>query len=271
MTTRPAFTLIELLVVITIISILVALILPSLSKSRDVARDMACLSGARGTMTAVANYAADHREAIVRNNGSIPYMGVLVTAGYSTRDAFTNKGGCPYGPTLANTFLDWIGNDYYTGPDNNNAAYRPGTYPGNTSYGLNGILQSGYGMLYPYVDPYNDFRTSFFSFRSKRLVNHPNSAAVISCSVAPWHDATAHPYFAMVHTLGIEVGYNMSTGLTTPRHRGEFLPMAMADGHSERVSREVVLTFTGASWGPENSPLAAYSKRNLLGDVFAPE
>lgn len=58
------FTLVELLVVITIISILIALLLPAISKAREYGRSAKCMSNLKQLHQAVVNYAVDH--------GSIP-------------------------------------------------------------------------------------------------------------------------------------------------------------------------------------------------------
>lgn len=55
------FTLIELLVVMSIISLLVALLLPALASSREVAQSLTCATNLRGTTQSVDQYANDFK------------------------------------------------------------------------------------------------------------------------------------------------------------------------------------------------------------------
>ena len=59
-----AFTLVELLVVIGIIAILIAILLPTLSKSREAARRAACLSNLRQVHTAFFFYAGNYKDQV---------------------------------------------------------------------------------------------------------------------------------------------------------------------------------------------------------------
>jgi len=63
---RKAFTLVELLIVIGIIALLVAILLPTLTRAREYANQISCLSNLRQVGMALNEY-------IVENNGSFPY------------------------------------------------------------------------------------------------------------------------------------------------------------------------------------------------------
>src|SRR5438309_1936150 len=64
---RRGFTLIELLVVIAIIGILSALLLPSLSKGKQSAKGIMCVSNMKQLTTAWLGYAGDSNDLLVTN------------------------------------------------------------------------------------------------------------------------------------------------------------------------------------------------------------
>jgi len=102
----PGFTLAELLVVTSVISLLVAVALPAMSRARDAARETCCASGMRVLGNAITNYAADWKGrypmAVVASVGAgslwhettAPYAGWRVPGG-SAREVEGMDGG-PY-------------------------------------------------------------------------------------------------------------------------------------------------------------------------------
>ena len=59
---KKAFTLVELLVVIAIIALLISILLPSLSRARELSKRLVCASNIKGIGTSAKIYANDNNE-----------------------------------------------------------------------------------------------------------------------------------------------------------------------------------------------------------------
>jgi len=94
---RKAFTLIELLVVVAIIALLVAILLPSLGRARELAKRTVCAANNSSIGKAMFVYANENRESfpIINGSANVQWFGMMGT--------YRNNGG-PTGASYASTF-----------------------------------------------------------------------------------------------------------------------------------------------------------------------
>jgi prepilin-type N-terminal cleavage/methylation domain-containing protein len=86
---RRGFTLIELLVVVAIIALLIAILLPSLGKARELSNRSVCLANLRGVTQSMNVYAADNTDSypIVGKTAPTALFGNIATTGASAEAA----------------------------------------------------------------------------------------------------------------------------------------------------------------------------------------
>jgi len=127
-----SFTLIELLVVISIIAILAALLLPSLSKAREAGRRTVCIGNLKQTIIAQNNYADENRNwhpAYYNWRSTLyPYYGKYVNMGWYNVFDYGNQFTHPH-PLLCPeglNKLDRTTNLHTNGQTRNNITYDQG-------------------------------------------------------------------------------------------------------------------------------------------------
>lgn len=72
---KNGFTLIELLVVISIISTLIALLLPALKKAREASQAVQCVANTRQIGIGMSVYSSDNHDLVVANSGKLTSFG----------------------------------------------------------------------------------------------------------------------------------------------------------------------------------------------------
>lgn len=165
------------------------------------------------------------------------YQATLVDGGYATRAIFTRQGGCPYGP---GTYSTSSGDPIRAGIDGSGGTVR-------TCYGLNGLLQTGYGKPRAGLS-YTPIGTSWAYYgpqrtRMKRIKHHSEKVGVVFCGPTSWDHpgSRTDTWRPLWHVLGYSQNGTWDIpDINARRHEGTGLPVTLADGHAEFLLANVV-------------------------------
>jgi prepilin-type processing-associated H-X9-DG protein/prepilin-type N-terminal cleavage/methylation domain-containing protein len=221
---RCAFTLLELLIVLGIISVLLALLLPSLAAAREVAKTTQCLSNLRQLATAAAGYCA-------ANDGSFPFARYVPE-------------GAPGATTYGWDFTVAID------PATGKAAVEPGLlwagHAGGARSSAGQVQQcpSFAGGSTTRADPYTgyNYNTSRIGHGTGERVEAParlgdirNPAGCALFGDGQW-SAGANKFMRSPYVIpGVDEFPNRSAGTQGFRHRGS-TNVVFCDGHAETLA-----------------------------------
>jgi len=124
---KSAFTLIELLVVVSIISLLIAILMPSLSKAREAARRVQCATQSRQIGMALLNYSVANKAwfPMVRNADAYVFVDNSVRS--RAIAAYLGNDGSTISPSVAKTVICPNADSQFTSTYVQNNGNRMGT------------------------------------------------------------------------------------------------------------------------------------------------
>lgn len=232
---RAGFTLVELLVVIGVVSVLIALLLPALSKARELARQLVCSNTLRQFQMCSEMYANDNRGWYIP---ILPYFdasGSTPSVWWSEADDTRRALGITpvpekyYGEAPPNKICP---NASYSLEINTNPS---GTCSIRNSYGMN--YQDFMDPSYPTQYLYSATIPKHWCAYKAGLIRSPSDKIAWADALAPWIRAAGS-------TGAISYVYENPTGTnsaTAYRHNGG-ANIIFFDGHGEWLPRKQIDT-----------------------------
>jgi prepilin-type N-terminal cleavage/methylation domain-containing protein len=251
----PGFTLIELLVVMAIVAVLVAILLPCLSRAREAGRRAVCMGNLRQIQTAWWAYATDHGDCIV-NGQSYKHRNGLNNLGEPWLTASVDLEANPQTDAEADAMMRtgvlarYVGDvRVYRCPARHRQPFM-GHYPQTPPTGWARL--SSYGIVAPmnYWPPetwaysdrrirelWNIGRTVLFVRKTSEMVEPSPSSRMVFFDLGYGWDYWGGTAWGM-GLVGLHVGEGSGWGTgwadsLLPIHHSSGTCMSFADGHSE--------------------------------------
>lgn len=208
------FTLIELLVVIAIIAILAALLLPSLSKAKDKAKQISCANHLKQTGMIFHLYGNDFNGlappyATYNNPGTWTWPAFLINNGYiKARNLMLCPAFTPF------TYVDAFQTYGYIIPNSNGPLWEK-TNPGDGTW----------------------WTSRAYNFRSSKIIT-PGNLAIMGDSIDKTTYSKQHYYVWKTSS---------TTAVFDLRHPGNVANVIFADNHVEGGNRSRLLGIQGAT------------------------
>ena len=209
--TKARWTLIELLIVVAVIGILVAILLPSLGRAKNMAARMQCSNNMKTAYSAFSLYAQDY------NNYIVPYSAYYPCCSWTI---------------FWMQYMAYLGIVYtspdYTSPSKTMPRYMCPAVSGekynNTDKGWN-----CWGLNYYTVFSYPVAGSTWNDLKNFRNVKKPSETLFIA-DVADTEDSSTTKYSSMLYS---DPDAGTVRGRITPRHGGKKAPVIFFDGHSD--------------------------------------
>jgi len=230
---KTGFTLVELLVVIGIIALLVSILLPSLSKAREMATRTKCLSNVRQLCMAHQMYLNENKQWVAFSNwdgGNAAYQNALV--GWLYECPIPNP--VPADRVETGSYWPYLKNrDIYRCPSHvKEVSFGQAKTDALTSYIMNGGV-NGYGQ----TDPAGSNKIKFYRITAFKpddvLLWEADERVTKDASgqnSSAWNDGASNPW----ETFNIK---DPKAGGLTIRH-GKVAVIGCMDGHSEWIAHK---------------------------------
>jgi len=250
---RRGFTLIELLVVVAIIALLIAILLPSLGKARELANRSYCAANLRGIIQSMVVYSAENSDQYPSVLPPTTLNGYMLASSQSAGtnlstmtsadkaiDGYYPSGGYDPGSVTANLWLLVLRNSTSAKqficksdpvPTNVSQSQSGSQYYVNFNGGTNGTSTADFGYSYSVAYPWAG--TAVPQSPGAWWKNTTDSSLPIMSDIAPMNGTGTNPVAQTPGTGSNGVPTNGAKAWNSANHQRDGQNIGFADAHTE--------------------------------------